>query len=98
MKESHYTALLGAAVFGFSIVTIIFTPMSFVLALLAVPDDSLLVAPVKEERKRHFVGKWTGKSGLASSRTLLMLSRDHGGYLNWLHGSCHVPRLAALQH
>lgn len=62
MKESHYTALLGAAVFGFSVVTIIFMPMSFILALLAVPKDSLLVGSVRAERKRYFVGKWTGKS------------------------------------
>lgn len=61
MKESHYTALLGAAVFGFSIVTIIFTPLSFMMALLAVPNDSLLVGPVADGRKKLFVGRWTCK-------------------------------------
>lgn len=60
MKESHYTALLGAAVFDFSVVTIIFTPMAFVVALLAVPDNSLLVAPAKH--KNAFLGKVTGRS------------------------------------
>jgi hypothetical protein len=43
MKESHYTSLLRGAVFGLSVVTIIFTPMSSILALalLAVPNESL---------------------------------------------------------
>jgi hypothetical protein len=62
MKEAHQTAVLGAAVLGLSFVTIVFTPMSFILALLAVPKDSLLVEPVPEGYKRHFVRKWTGKS------------------------------------
>jgi hypothetical protein len=62
MKEAHYTAVLGAAVLGLSFVTIVFTPMSFILALLAVPKDSLLVEPVPDGYKRHFVRKWTGKS------------------------------------
>lgn len=57
MKESHYSALLGAAVLVFSIVIIIFVPMLFILALLAVPSDSLLVDSVQAENKRFFVGK-----------------------------------------
>lgn len=64
MKEFPYTALLRAAVFRFSIVTIIFVPMLFILALLSVPRDSLLVDSVKAEHKRFFIGKWTGKSQL----------------------------------
>jgi hypothetical protein len=43
MKEAHNTAILGAVIFGFSVVTIIFTPMSSILALLAVPEKSFLV-------------------------------------------------------
>lgn len=62
MKRSHGTALLGAAIFGFSVVTIIFTPMAFVVALPGVPDDSLFVGPIRERQKRVFVGKWTSKS------------------------------------
>jgi hypothetical protein len=70
MKESHYTALLGGAVFGLSVVTIIFTPMSFILALLAVPNESLLLGSLErqgngtdaEGRRSNFVRRWTGKS------------------------------------
>lgn len=61
MKEAHYTALLGAIIFGFSVVTIIFTPMSFILALLAVPNDSFLVNSLLPKEKGPFIRKWTGK-------------------------------------
>lgn len=62
MKEAHYTAVLGAAVFGLSFVTSVFTPMSFILALLAVPKDSVLVDPQPDGHKGHFVRRWAGKS------------------------------------
>lgn len=69
MKESHYTSLLGGAVFGLSVVTIISTPMSFILALLAVPNESLLLGTTEMqgngtdvgERRGDFVRKWTGE-------------------------------------
>lgn len=69
MKESHYTALLGGAVLGLSVVTIIFTPMSFILALLAIPNESLLLGSLEKQgndtgaegRRRNFVRRWTGK-------------------------------------
>jgi lysozyme family protein len=38
-KEAHATALMSAAVFGFTIVTVIFTPLSFILSLFALPID-----------------------------------------------------------
>ncbi|KAM0722799.1 hypothetical protein Q7P37_002241 [Cladosporium fusiforme] len=57
VKESHYTVLIGAAVFGFSLVTIIFAPLSFALALLAVSEDSLFVKPIGDGRKDAFVEK-----------------------------------------
>ncbi|KAF2173076.1 hypothetical protein M409DRAFT_49571 [Zasmidium cellare ATCC 36951] len=41
IRESHATALMSTAVFGFSVVTIIFAPLSFVTALFALPIDQL---------------------------------------------------------
>lgn len=41
IKESHAAAVMGAAVLGFTIVTIIFTPLSFVIGILALPIDQL---------------------------------------------------------
>jgi hypothetical protein len=59
IKESHHTAILGAAVFGLSVVTIIFTPLSFALALLALPLDGLFIGP--PENKKLFVAEVTGE-------------------------------------
>jgi hypothetical protein len=59
IKESSYTAILGAAVFGLSVVTIIFTPLSFALALLALPLDGLFIGP--PEDKKLFVAEVTGE-------------------------------------
>ncbi|KAI1360900.1 hypothetical protein F5Y08DRAFT_331250 [Xylaria arbuscula] len=39
IKEAHSTAILSATVFGFTIITVIFAPLSFVVALFALPID-----------------------------------------------------------
>lgn len=41
MKEAHSTAIMSAAVFGFTLVTIVFTPLSFMLSLFALPIQNL---------------------------------------------------------
>lgn len=61
MKESHYAALLGAAVFGLSVVTIIFTPLSFAVALLAVPENSTIAGTINHGT----VAKWTSMAVFA---------------------------------
>ncbi|KAF2444439.1 hypothetical protein P171DRAFT_32759 [Karstenula rhodostoma CBS 690.94] len=40
LRESHNSTVLSTTVIGFTIVTIVFTPLSFVTSLLAVPDDN----------------------------------------------------------
>ncbi|KAK0262068.1 hypothetical protein B0A54_05017 [Friedmanniomyces endolithicus] len=57
MKESHWTAVTGVAILGFTVVTIIFTPLIFVVALLAVPGDTLLMG--KHDHKHWFITKVT---------------------------------------
>jgi hypothetical protein len=62
IKESHYTAILGAAVFGLSVVTIVFTPLSFAVALLALPNDSVyLKAAADMSDKKSTIVNYTGK-------------------------------------
>ena len=39
LRESHAAAMMSAAVFGFTIITIIFTPLSFGLTLFQLPID-----------------------------------------------------------
>jgi hypothetical protein len=62
VKESHYTAILGAAVFGLSVVTIVFTPLSFAVALLALPNDGVyLKAAADMPDKKQTIVNYTGK-------------------------------------
>jgi hypothetical protein len=61
MKESYYTAILGAAVFGLSVVTIIFTPLSFAVTLLALPGDSIYLKTAAD--KKRTIANWTGEIG-----------------------------------
>jgi Mg2+ and Co2+ transporter CorA len=39
LNEAHATAIMSAAVFGFTIITIIFMPLSFLVSLFALPID-----------------------------------------------------------
>lgn len=68
IRESHATAVMSAAVFGFTLVTIIFTPLSFFAALFALPIDRFQAAqdPGKFSRETgmystKYIGKWIGK-------------------------------------
>ncbi|KAJ4293306.1 hypothetical protein N0V90_008588 [Kalmusia sp. IMI 367209] len=40
LRESHNSTVLSTTVIGFTIITIVFTPLSFMASLLAVPDDN----------------------------------------------------------
>jgi hypothetical protein len=69
LKETHATAMMSAAVFGFTIITIIFTPLSFVVALFALPIDQLQRAQIQSRWTdeagmftKSYIGKWVGKS------------------------------------
>lgn len=69
MRESHATAIMSAAVFGFTIITIIFTPSSFIMSLFALPIDRF---QQNQKRSRwtdeagmystNYIGKWTGRT------------------------------------
>jgi hypothetical protein len=52
-------AIMSAAVFGFTIITIIFTPLSFVVALFALPIDRF--------QKQQVPSVWTDQAGMYST-------------------------------
>ncbi len=69
LRESHATAIMSAAVFGFSLITIIFTPLSFVMALFALPIDQFkktqFDSPYANDTNRiyplDYIGRYAGK-------------------------------------
>jgi hypothetical protein len=74
-REAHMTAVMSTAVFGFTMVTIVFTPLSFLLALFALPIRNLQNQQVPLQRTNdsgatyvytsNYVGKWVGKSSFS---------------------------------
>lgn len=68
MKEAHSTAIMSAAVFGFTLITIIFTPLSFIISLLALPVDRFqhhqvpsVFTDTAGMYRSHFIGVWLSK-------------------------------------
>lgn len=56
LKESHATSIMSAAVFGFTIVTIIFKPLSFFASLFALPIDTF--------QNHQVVGRFSSEAGM----------------------------------
>ncbi len=67
LRESHNSTVLSTAVIGFTIVTVVFTPLSFMTSLLAVPDDKF---KWKAEGKTYM-----GKTFMSKSPRLCMYRR-----------------------
>jgi hypothetical protein len=72
LREAHSTAIMSAAVLGFTIVTVIFTPLAFVMALFALPikqfQDNQVPSKWGDTEKpsgvytTNYIGKFTGTS------------------------------------
>jgi tetrahydromethanopterin S-methyltransferase subunit B len=69
LNEAHTMAIMSAAVFGFTIITIIFTPLSFIVALFALPIDRFQQHQVQSiwtnqagMYSTNYVGKWIGEN------------------------------------
>lgn len=80
MKEAHSTAAISVAVFGFTIVTVIFTPLSFMTSLFALPIKRFQVDQSKSiwggdsapgVYDTHYIGKWIGKFSVDFARVHL---------------------------
>jgi hypothetical protein len=68
LKEAHTMAIMSAAVFGFTIITIIFTPLSFIVGLFALPIDRFQQHQIQSVwtnqagmYSTNYVGKWIGE-------------------------------------
>jgi len=77
LREAHVTGVMSAAVLGFTVITIIFTPLSFVTSLFALSIDRFQKHQVdwfipghQDESSetnmtraytRSYIGKWMGK-------------------------------------
>ncbi|KAJ8125876.1 hypothetical protein O1611_g7762 [Lasiodiplodia mahajangana] len=64
IREAHSTAVLSATVFGFTIITVIFAPLSFIVALFALPLDTFNEGKNGDQNgvySSHYIGKWSGK-------------------------------------
>ncbi|KPI36270.1 Ankyrin-2 [Cyphellophora attinorum] len=56
IRESHTSAIMSAAVFGFTLITIVFTPLSFFASLFALPIDSF--------QRSQISGRFSDESGM----------------------------------
>ncbi|KAI0857113.1 hypothetical protein F4860DRAFT_506316 [Xylaria cubensis] len=70
MREAHSAAMLSATVFGFTIITVIFAPLSFVVALFALPIDKFNEGKEGKDKdgvySSNYIGKWSVATELAS--------------------------------
>ena len=65
IRDTRTSLLLGTAVIGFTIVTIIFAPIAFMATLFALPIDKLVENQVQigdtNAFETKYIGKWFGK-------------------------------------
>ncbi|KAI0182479.1 hypothetical protein EV127DRAFT_488072 [Xylaria flabelliformis] len=78
MREAHSTAIISAAVLGFTIITIIFAPLSFIAALFALPIDEFNKGKMGNDKdgvySSAYIGRWTVATEFVSiSITLLAM-------------------------
>ncbi|KAI0202315.1 hypothetical protein F4808DRAFT_72014 [Astrocystis sublimbata] len=70
IREAHSTAVLSATVFGFTIITVIFAPLAFVMALFAFPIDRFNEGKEGNQPdgvySTNYIGKWSAVAELVS--------------------------------
>ncbi|KAI0486554.1 hypothetical protein F4859DRAFT_528269 [Xylaria cf. heliscus] len=76
MREAHSAAMLSATVFGFTIITVVFAPLSFVVALFALPIDKFNAGKDGNNKdgvySSNYIGKWSATAELVSIAITLM--------------------------
>ncbi|KAI0382294.1 hypothetical protein F5Y04DRAFT_253420 [Hypomontagnella monticulosa] len=76
MKEAHSMAVVSAMVFGFTIITVVFAPLSFVAALFALPIDRFNEGKDGNQKdgvySSRYIGKWSATAALASIAVTLL--------------------------
>jgi hypothetical protein len=107
LQESHSTAMMSAAVLGFTIVTIIFTPLSFVTSLLALPIDQFQTMMADSGGTKtyssSYVGRWAGKCRAYCYQAYKANRSSNGrgciyGHRGGGHLGCHRPRDGCASH
>ena len=62
IRDARTSVLLGTAIIGFTIVTVIFTPLAFMTSLFALPIDRLVKQQSEDKTyATSYIGKWFGK-------------------------------------
>ena len=65
IRDTRTSLLLGTAVIGFTIVTMIFAPIAFMATLFALPIDKIVTNQVKigdtNVFETNYIGKWFGE-------------------------------------
>ena len=68
IRDARTSVVLGTAVIGFTIVTVIFTPLAFMTSLFALPIDNIVKHQVKigdtNAYGTGYIGSWLGKCGI----------------------------------
>lgn len=65
IQETHTATIMSAAIVGFTVITIIFVPLSFLTSLFAIPLDQLQ----QNERGKYttsYIGRWMAVGEIAS--------------------------------
>jgi len=62
LREAHNSLLLSMAVIGFTIITIIFAPLSFLTSLLALPIDDFQNHNSSKTFTSKYIAHWLGES------------------------------------
>ncbi|KAI1194793.1 hypothetical protein F5X97DRAFT_335768 [Nemania serpens] len=66
IKEAHTASVMSAAIVGFTVITIIFTPLSFLTSLFALPIDQFQQNQKEGKYATSYIGKWIATGEIAS--------------------------------
>jgi hypothetical protein len=66
LQETHSMSVMSASVFAFTIITIVFTPLSFATSLFALPIDRFVSHQMSGSEDNpvypsSYITKWLGK-------------------------------------
>jgi Mg2+ and Co2+ transporter CorA len=76
LRESHNSTVLSTAVIGFTVITIIFTPLAFFASLFALPIDQFQRSQTASAYTSSYIAKWMSKCSLpVTEKVLTVCSR-----------------------
>ncbi|KAI1302731.1 hypothetical protein F5Y03DRAFT_360839 [Xylaria venustula] len=66
LKETHTTTIMSASIVGFTVITIIFAPLSFLTSLFALPIAQFSQNQNDGKYTTNYIGKWIATGEIAS--------------------------------